>query len=406
MKMKYIITILFVSVFLAMYSCSDMNDLHQEYLDQGEQIYLGSVDSVIVYPGSERIQMKCIVKADPKISELKVFWNSGEDELVIPYTRKNASVDTIPVNIESIMEGTYVFNFVTQDENGNHSINKEITTQIYGTTYSDRLINKSIDEFDAKQVLTITWKPNSEATGVKVVYFDSEGNQQTTITPEGEQTVIEDWKTGSELSYQTTFKPHPNSLDLFYAPVETMILPEFFLLDKGKFSTVSLPYDVSGTAWGGSIDKLWNDVVSGGDFIHTGVDGDPNPQHFTVDLGVLNNLGRLTIHTRSAYQDGYPRIFEVWGTDNIEGAETELPSDDPGWEADMLAKGWTKLKYVERAPYTSPADIDPPYDVDFETDLPPVRYIRFFMIENFTGDPTQNWYHMSEWNVYSRKVHD
>ena len=38
-------------------SCSDMNDLHQPYLDQGEHIYAAKVDAVVVRPGNERIQL-------------------------------------------------------------------------------------------------------------------------------------------------------------------------------------------------------------------------------------------------------------------------------------------------------------------------------------------------------------
>ncbi|MCG8306913.1 MAG: hypothetical protein MI975_05925 [Cytophagales bacterium] len=403
MKTKNILLFTFLGALILSFSCSEMNDLHQEYMDRGEQIYLGKVDSTIVYSGNERIKLKCIIKADPKITNLKVTWNSGNNEIIVPVIRENVSTDTIDLEIDPIPEGDYVFIMTTLDNNGNSSIPVETVAKVYGEKYINRLLNKSIEAIDAGLSYGITWKANSEAVGVRIKYIDAEGNEQIIVTPEGEQTILDSWKTGSVLEYQTSFKPHENSLELFYAPVETITLPEDFMVPKSGFNTVTLPFDVAGTMWGGAIHKLWNGAVSNGDFMHTGAEGDPMPQHITFDMGLLCDLTRVYIEPRYCCFDALPMIFEVWGIDGIDGAATEVNSNDPNWEADMISKGWSKLARVEQ-----PKVHDREHgivDINIEDGSPSVRYIRLYFIENMT-DPSKNYVHMSEATFFTSKVYN
>ena len=58
-------------------SCSDMNDLHQPYLEQGEHIYAAKVDAVVVRPGNERIQLDLFYTAQ-RIKECYLLECSSE----------------------------------------------------------------------------------------------------------------------------------------------------------------------------------------------------------------------------------------------------------------------------------------------------------------------------------------
>lgn len=403
MKKRYLYFVLLILSFGGIISCSDMNDMHQEYLDKGEQIYLGKVDTVIAYPGYDRLKLKCVVKADPKITKLRVTWNEGQDELIVPFVRQNPEVDTIKVNIDPLPENSYLFKLNTIDDNNNSSIVTEFTTDVFGEKYSNKLVNKSIEgTLATPSVFYVQWKPNVDAVSVKVIYTDVNGVKQTVLTPESELiTELNNWKPGSTIEYQTEFKPHENSIDPFFALAETMELPADFQLDKSRFNIVTLPFDVEGNTWGGSIANLWNDVI-GGDFMHTGNPEDPMPQHITFDTGVLSNLSRLRIDPRTCCFDALPRIFEIWGIDNIEGAATEVNSDDPGWESDMLNKGWTKLKRIELPLEQSHANGQ--VSMEFADDLPSVRYIRMYFIENMT-DASKNYVHASEATFYATKIH-
>ena len=53
----YIKVLMFVFSGLTTMACSDMNDLHDKYLEQGETIYLAKFDSVKLYPGRYRARV-------------------------------------------------------------------------------------------------------------------------------------------------------------------------------------------------------------------------------------------------------------------------------------------------------------------------------------------------------------
>ncbi|TKG95022.1 hypothetical protein EYV94_09925 [Puteibacter caeruleilacunae] len=405
MRNKYISIWSLLIALLGIVACSEMNDLHQDYLDEGEKVYLGKVDTVMVYPGNNKLKLKCVVKSDPKINRIKLMWNNGDEELIVPFNRKHSSTDTIEVDLDPIAENSYLFNIITLDANDNHSVAKELTAVVYGDKYINKLTNKSIASTIATPgSFTIEWKPNSEAISVKVKYEDNDGNINTILTPESETTtVLNNWKPGSTVEYQTEFKPHVNCIDKFYASEETMTLPADFALVKSNFSITALPFDVPGDQWGGSIAKLWNGTVSGGDFMHTGAEGDPMPQHITFDTGVTSDLSRVIVQQRNCCYDALPRVFEVWGIADIDGAETEVNSDDPTWESDMLAKGWVKLKHVELDQDLT-AEAGKPLEVELDGDNPSVRYIRMYYIENMT-DATKNYVHASEMTFYATRVY-
>ena len=59
MKLKNIIVkgVLFISVAAAMWSCYDITDTQKEWLDKGEKIYVGKIDSMYVRSGMNRVEI-------------------------------------------------------------------------------------------------------------------------------------------------------------------------------------------------------------------------------------------------------------------------------------------------------------------------------------------------------------
>src|SRR5690554_2206975 len=85
MKSKYeFFSFLAVCIFTVsvLSSCSKMNDLHDEYLKRGEQIYVGQPDSAKIFPGNERALLRYWT-SDPKASKLLVYWNARQDSLLL-----------------------------------------------------------------------------------------------------------------------------------------------------------------------------------------------------------------------------------------------------------------------------------------------------------------------------------
>lgn len=111
-------------------SCSDMNDLHQPYLDQGEHIYAAKVDAVVVRPGNERIQLDLFYTAQ-RIKECVIYWNVRQNSLVKELPA--SGVNGVPVLLEDMPEGTYSFEIVTKDLYGNESLVVEASENLTET---------------------------------------------------------------------------------------------------------------------------------------------------------------------------------------------------------------------------------------------------------------------------------
>jgi hypothetical protein len=62
-------------------------------------------------------------------------------------------------------------------------------------------------------------------------------------------------------------------------------------------------------------------------------------------------------------------------------AVPSLASNDGGWKAAMLGKGWTLLKEVVRSDNGNAA-----YKVNLMDNPPPVRYIRIRVLHNANGE--------------------
>lgn len=202
--------------------------------------------------------------------------------------------------------------------------------------------------------------------------------------------------------------------------VEQVTVLKEVLLDKSKFRQLTQFTNDGEVAWGGTIPGLWDGtnhtVTGGGRGYHTSSDGitaviPPYTEgnvFISFDMGQLAKLSRVKFWLRGSqgtdnccntpYGHGDPRYFEIWGTD-------KLPENDPKGES---LEGWTKL--IENGEVIKPSGLSVGQhsnedlakaargeDHGFNIDLPPVRYIRFVGIENWSGD---KFLHMTEMEFY------
>lgn len=61
-------------------ACSDLTDSYKEYLDWGERVYAGKMDSVGVRPGRLRQQLDFFYTS-PRLSRGVIYWNQKQDSL-------------------------------------------------------------------------------------------------------------------------------------------------------------------------------------------------------------------------------------------------------------------------------------------------------------------------------------
>ena len=177
--------------------------------------------------------------------------------------------------------------------------------------------------------------------------------------------------------------------------------------DKSLFRKMALPTDSYEC-------HSWNEVTKGNDMtrLWDGItDADPcfqtktttvMPQWFTFDMGVTAKLSRYKFYhlfkEEHAFQRGNLKTWEVWG-------RTDTPPADGSWD------GWTKLMDCEThkpsgLPVGQHTAEDWEYlqageDFEFPAAAPPVRYIRFKVLETWGG---MDFIHFTEFTFWGNVI--
>lgn len=164
-------------------------------------------------------------------------------------------------------------------------------------------------------------------------------------------------------------------------------------LDRTKMVGVPLPNDAP-LGYGGQIAYLFDGILTNNGYYHTSDDA-RMPQWFTFDMGVKAKLSRLTWWMR---QDFYyslhnPRNVEIWGSND--------PSSDGSWTNWVLLATHEQIKPSGLpAGQLSQADIDAATageTVTFPLNSPPVRYIRFKTLRNWSDGTYVNFNEIAMW---------
>jgi hypothetical protein len=222
--------LIFTTVILCLNSCSKMADNYKPYIKNGEQIFTGKVDSLVAFPGKNRLQLRWLLVSDPKITKCKVFWNNGADSLLVP-VQKSDGTDTIKVNINNLTEGLYTLDVYTYDEAGHSSVKAEVTGTVYGENYINSISNRALDSAiyypDTKDVEIKWFGIGQGAVVMDLEYTDSLGNlvkkQIKSATsysgvPLGfaETDTLHAFQDSTTFKYRTGYLPVDNAIDTFY----------------------------------------------------------------------------------------------------------------------------------------------------------------------------------------------
>ncbi|WP_298652135.1 DUF4998 domain-containing protein [uncultured Proteiniphilum sp.] len=136
--------ILTVCVYLLFPGCSDMNDIHQQYLDREKTFYLGMTDSLVALSGEGRIKLKWYVNADPKIEQTVIYWNMRQDSVVKTFLRKEKGIQADSIIIDNLAEGTYSFELFNKNTRGDRSLYSTVQGISYGDNYRATLKNRAV----------------------------------------------------------------------------------------------------------------------------------------------------------------------------------------------------------------------------------------------------------------------
>ena len=131
-----------------------MLDGIQPYLDEGEKIYVGKLDSLKAFTGKNRIkiegkmmygvnQVKCVISYKDPITLEEKF-----KEFPIERTEPR---ETFEFMLENLTEGQYDFSIVTYDPKNNTSIPTEVSAYAYGELYQQALTNRILHSISPEQ---------------------------------------------------------------------------------------------------------------------------------------------------------------------------------------------------------------------------------------------------------------
>jgi hypothetical protein len=228
---------LLVATLALLAACSKMDDTYKNFLNGGEIIYTGKVDSLKVFPGKNRVLLSWYLISDPKITKCRVYWNQRGDSTEVA-VKRTGGTDTIRLLLDKLPENIYTFQVYTYDNAGHSSVKEEAIGNAYGDAYLATLSNRPvrIAKYDAtKKETTIWWfGVNNQVQSVEVLYTNTAGVETKIVqvadsVPAGPRDPLEfraslklpGYQAGTSFKFRTAYKPVKIAIDTFYTAYET-----------------------------------------------------------------------------------------------------------------------------------------------------------------------------------------
>ncbi|WP_417941274.1 DUF4998 domain-containing protein [Flavobacterium sp. RS13.1] len=326
-------------------SCTS-GDEYLKFTEGGEISYTGKIDSLKILPGRNRLEVQGLIMSDPKVKELRIYWNNKKDSAVVPIIR-TSGIDAVTKIINNLEENIYNFEFRTFDAKGNSSIPVNASAEVYGDRYISSLINRPVLNYSLVEsnlkVNYVNLNTDSGALGTEIEYTSSSDELKTIFTDISKtNVVINDFKSGSTYRYRTLYKPVPKAIDTFYSAYKEVkpVLTPVLLNTKQPFAYSS--YD--GGRWGVLAGWTTNAAAKN----HNGYGG--------YDGGCCGKANNATVNFESGW--GSPGITngKMYQTVTVVPATYQLKvtvfesnheQNDPGGFYIIVSKGNVELPNVE-----------------------------------------------------------
>lgn len=223
-------------------SCDDMNDIQSQFADREDQVYLGKVDSIDVFPGNGRIKLTWYVSSDPKIDKTIIYWNMKTDSIVKDFNRTTSGVQKDSIIIENLKEGSMLFEFRNISENGETSLFSMASGNIWGSNFGDGLYSRRIVSHNynyEESIFELGLSSVFEGDSVvfsEISYVDESGeNKLLRVGRETESIVLQEFSDGGEFAFRTAFYP-PQGIDTIFNNYEIFKAPEVIYSSGDKIS--------------------------------------------------------------------------------------------------------------------------------------------------------------------------
>jgi hypothetical protein len=217
-----------------LFSCSKMDDTYDDFIKDGEIVYIARVDSARSYPGNNRMGLSMLLTADPRISKVKVYWEAGgQNDSTEKAVQRTAGVDTVRFSFDKLPEGTYTFYIYSHDNAGHRSIKTDVIGTVYGEKYIAQLVNRTIKTStydELAKTATVKWfGVGADIIGEEIIYTDLQGLVRKQLYKHEGVTdsisILPDFKRGNSFQFRTLYKPAANAIDTFYSNYEYRLVP-------------------------------------------------------------------------------------------------------------------------------------------------------------------------------------
>ena len=317
------LSILFTLIFgltLLFNACQDMEDIHSEYLRDGDIIYAPKPLIIETFAGHNRIALKYYLINAVNINKCVIEWEDGTNTKTIDIT-PSVPLDSVDIILTDMEEKSYIFKIHTIDKFGNRSIKEQVTGSSYAAKYLSGLTNRplvSIEGGGTTDSLIVTWGTAQNGnTGVELMYKNGAGEMVSKmVRPEDDITIIKDWESESEMSYKSFFIPEETAIDTFVVDPNSVTLPAFIefkgeKIEKTNWEIVDFSTEEPGEGAPNGLASaaIDNDLST---FWHTQWDGaSPGyPHFFTVDMKDVVKINKIETFRRPGDNRGQTR-FEI-----------------------------------------------------------------------------------------------
>lgn len=346
-------------------ACDDMSSVYQEYLDRGEDIYIGIADSLSIVPGNQRAIVKWKIDADPKLKDCVIKWGET-DSIVFPIERTTPAPMWMEREIKEIPEGSLAFTAYTRDIYGNKSLKSEKSQMIYGQKYIDAQSPRKIGSIDVygPDSLIMIWNTLDNCVGVNM-HYRSKLDEKKYLFIEANQTKVDldDFVLGAEFSYETLYKPSVACIDTFATATKVANFPNMFLLDRSNWVATSSS-DAAGKDGGAAEVLLDGNTAT---YWHSAWGPDaPLPHWILLDLKKEYAIGEVQVYKREGNTDCKALNIQT-SMDGVNFAEigkieyekTQIPNGNG-----FILSKFVNAKYIKceitdswRAPYVCLSEI-------------------------------------------------
>ena len=294
---------------------------HREYIKNGEIVYLTKMDSVVLYPGKNRIQISGYLTSAYNVDKVLVYWNNRADSLVFDYS-KAEDLDSLNLVIPNLEEKSYIFDIYTFNTLGNRSIKVPIAGTAYGDLYREKLIpriNNGFD-FDGNQLKTLWLTADALERGTEIRYTTvTSGITTVFLSPDSSQIALPDRKYDTPLSFRSVYVPEKAAIDTFLTVWTTIPVTGEYKISKTGwqitgFSTQepaeSAPNGLATAAIDDKLNTYWHTQWSG---------AQPGyPHWFIVDMSKEVIISSIEVFRRQGNGNGQTRhqfLYSNNGTD-------------------------------------------------------------------------------------------